>query len=285
VAVTTYDRPCCVARLLRSIRFHYPFLDVVVSDTGSEPLFDEGTEVVPGIRWLRPPQQLGHSAALSRNHLVGHVFTPYLFLCDDDQFFTPSTDLPRMHAFLCHQAFDLVAGGQGRYGFGAATFEQRGTVLYQRFGEHHGVVETGVVACDRVGNTFLARTEVLRDIQWNPKLMSIEHNEFFVRASRSGTRIAQMGRTYVGHDRRCETTSARSAQLASVVLPIHVDRRYRRQQLGVPRPRRHQARDVQDIERLGVSSRTGPTCAHVIWPYLGGVEVSGGREFDALCGP
>jgi glycosyl transferase family 2 len=249
IAVTTYDRPCCVARLLRSIRRHYPYLAVIVSDTSREPLFDDGTEVAAGIRWLHPPRQFGHTAAVSRNHLVDHVHTPFIFLCDDDQFFTPSTDLPRMHAFLCQNVFDLVAGGQGRHGYGAATFDQRGTVLYQRFGMHHGFVDTGVVACDRVENAFLARTQAVRDVQWNPALMSIEHDEFFIRASRSGMRIAQMGRAYVGHDRRCETTSARSAKVASTVLPIHVDRHYRRAQLGVPAPRRRQAPDVREIER------------------------------------
>jgi Glycosyltransferase like family 2 len=249
VAVTTYQRPCCVARLLQSIRLHYPFLRVLVSDTGGEPLFDDGTEVAPGIQWLQPPTEFGHSAAVSRNHVLRHVQTPYLFLCDDDQFFTPGTDLPRMHAFLHHESFDLVAGGQGRLGYGAAIFHERGTVLYQRFARHHGLVDVGVVACDRVENTFLARTEVVRQVQWDHRLLSIEHDEFFIRASRSGVRIAQMGSTYVGHDRRCETVSARSARLVSTVLPIHVDRHYRRQQLGVAAPRRRQAEDVRNAER------------------------------------
>ena len=57
-----------------------------------------------------------------------------------------------------------------------------------------------------------------------------------------------MGSTYVGHDRRCETVSARSARLAATVLPIHLDRHYRRQQLGAPGPRRRQAADVRNTE-------------------------------------
>src|SRR4029079_12963075 len=123
------------------------------------------SEIYPGILWLQPPRHLGHSAAASRNFLSQRVETPLLFLCDDDQYFTPQTDLERMHSFLERSAFDLVAGGQGRHGYGAATFTQRGSVLHQRFSRHHGSVAAGVVACDRVENTFLARTDALRAVQ------------------------------------------------------------------------------------------------------------------------
>jgi len=259
VVATTYERPWCVLALMRSIRLHTPWLRVLVSDTGREPLFPCGTQVDSGLRWLAPDADAGHNVSVSRNFLLDRVETPFLFLADDDHTFTSGTDLARMHSFLVRSGFDLVAGAQGRRGYGAAVFERRGFVLVERFNRHHGVVEPGVVRCDRVENSFLARTDAVRAVRWDARLVGREHDEFFVRAAAGGLTVAQMGGTWVAHARSCETATGVAAGLLGRVLPIHVDREYRRHQVGARRARRRRSLEVRSAERaclaeLGVTA-------------------------------
>jgi hypothetical protein len=225
VMVTTFQRPGCVVQLLKSIRHYFPQLPILVCDSSTEPLFDDGQVVQPGITWLRLPNELEHTVGAGRNHLIRQVKTEYFFLCDDDHVFTRDTDMEAMHRFLERHDYDLVGGCQGREDYGTAIFDERDRVVYQRFYKHYGLVEAGVVRCDRVSNSYLARTGPVRELLWEHRVYASEHAEFFLRASRRGLKIAQMGGVYVRHDRSCEEARGVVGRLLGWLLP-HRDREY-----------------------------------------------------------
>jgi GT2 family glycosyltransferase len=227
VIVKTFERPECVVRLLLSVREHYPSIGVLVCDDSRAPLYPGGTEPIQGVRWLTLDYERGHTLGAGRNHLVDTATTPYVFLMDDDHAVVPATQLPKLSDFLDRSGYDLVAGSQGRGDYGTAVFKRVGPIVLQWFYRHHGQVEPGVVRCDRVSNTFMAKTSSLRAVRWQEHVYAREHADFFLRASAAGLRIAQMGGVYVDHDRSCEPCSN-----ALDVGRDHRDAHYRRERLG-----------------------------------------------------
>ena len=229
--IKTFERPTCVARLIASIRRFYPELAILVCDDSREPLYPDENEPVPGVRWLTLPYEAGHTLGAGRNYLVDRATSEYVFLCDDDHEFTTGTRLQAMWEFLEASDYDLVGGSQGDEDYGTAIFERRGNRMIQRFHAHRGLIAPDVVACDRVSNTFLARTAGLRQVRWQPQVYAHEHADFFIRASTVGLRIAQMGRTWVGHDRGCEPGHGLLGTILGTLLP-HRDGRYRLKRMG-----------------------------------------------------
>ncbi len=277
--VKTFERPCCVVRFLRSLRRHYPTLGVLVCDDSREPLFPDRCEPLPGVTWLVLPFEAGHTLGAGRNHLVANVKTPFLFVSDDDHLITPGTRLPAMLAFLQESGYDLVACAPGRHSYGAATFDQVGDVVYQRFHEHRGLVAPRVVRCDRVSNVFVARTEAVRRVLWEDRVYANEHADFFLRATREGLRIAQMGGAFVDHDRRCEAPSGLVGRLLGRLLP-HPDGRYRALRLGGgPETGGSRARRARELYRQHVLEKNG------IRAIVDVKRRSARRDLDRLIGP
>lgn len=225
VIVKTFERPACVAMCLTSVRAYYPTVPILVCDDGREPLFADGEEPAPGIRWLTLPFEAGHTLGAGRNHLLGRVATPLFFLADDDHAFTACTRLDLLAGVLRRHALDIAGGAQDRGDYGGAIFERKGDLVYQRFHEFHEELEAGVVRCDRVSNTFLGRTETVRAIGWEERVHGSEHADFFLRASGAGLRIAQVGYVYVDHRRDCETPTGWLGRFFGPWL-AHRDRAY-----------------------------------------------------------
>jgi hypothetical protein len=255
--VKTFERPCCVVRFLRTLREHYPTLGVLVCDDSREPLFPDRSEPIPGVTWLVLPFEAGHTLGAGRNHLVANAKTPFLFSSDDDCLITPGTRLHAMLGFLQEYGYDLVGCAPSRRGYGAASFEQVGDVVYQRFHRHRGLVAPRVVRCDRVSNVFVARTEAVRRVLWEDRVYANEHADFFLRATRAGLRIAQMGGVYVDHDRRCEVPTGLAGRLLGRLLP-HPDGGYRRLRLGGgPGTAGSPARRARELYRRHVLEKNG----------------------------
>lgn len=225
VIVKTFERPTCIAPCLESIRRQCPALSILVCEDSREPLFADGEEPVPGIRWLTLPFSAGHTLGAGRNHLVRAVATPLFFLADDDHGFTPHTRIDALHAVMRRHDLDIAGGAQDRGDYGGAVFRQDGDVVYQRFHEHYEELEPGVVRCDRISNTFLARTDQVRALGWEERVHATEHADFFLRASRAGLRIAQVGYVYVDHRRDWETPAGWAGRWFGRWLP-HRDGRY-----------------------------------------------------------
>ena len=232
IIISTFERPRCPLNLLRSIRQYYPTISILVCDSSKLPLFEDKQEIPVNIHWFTLPYENGHTVGASRNHLVKMCKTKYFFLCDDDHVFNKYTDLARMYKFLENSDFDIVGGCQGKNDYGTAIFQQEEDIVYQHFYQHHGLVEKGVVHCDRVSNSFMARTGSVFNVLWEDRVYAGEHAEFFLRASKAGIKIAQMNNTYVGHNRNCETATGITGKIFGWVL-AHKDRKYQHQRDGI----------------------------------------------------
>jgi glycosyltransferase involved in cell wall biosynthesis len=224
IIIKTFERPCCITRLLKSIRRYYPTIQVLVCDDSRETLFNNQESPQANITWLTLPFENGHSIGAGRNHLLDHVHTKYTFLCDDDSVFNEHTCLEKLHRFLEQSNYDFIAGAAGKDKANISVFEQQGSVVYQRFGRHKGVIGPGIVRCDRVDNVWLAKTDAVNKVRWESRTVANEHNDFFLRASRQDLKIAQMANVYVGHNRDCEVATG-IGKLLWWILP-HRDREY-----------------------------------------------------------
>jgi hypothetical protein len=222
---TVFERPLCIVQLLESIRAYYPTVPILICDMSREPLFNNQQEIHPGITWLTLPFENGHTVGLGRNHLLEHVNTPMFFLCDDDHVINRNTDIKPMHDFLQYSQYDIIGGCQGKDDYGTAVFESDNDVVIQHFYRYHTELEKGIVSCDRISNTFLARTDAVRKIGWEERVFANEHAEFFLRASRETLKIAQMADTYVDHKRNCEKATGVLGKILRKFLP-HRDREY-----------------------------------------------------------
>lgn len=225
VIVKTFERPCCAAQCLESVRRHYPTLPVLVCDDSREPLFADGAEPVAGVVWRTLPFGAGHTLGAGRNFLVRQVTTPLFFLADDDHVFTRHTRLGVLHRVLHRHGLDIAAGLQGKGDYGLAIFEERGDTVYQKFHLYHEELEPGAVRCDRVPNTFLARAARVREVGWEERVHAAEHTDFFLRATRAGLRTGLVGYVYVDHDRSCEEPAGWLGNWFGRWLP-HRDRYY-----------------------------------------------------------
>lgn len=225
IIVKTIERPACVAKCLVSIREFYPTLPVLVCDDGREPLFADGEEPAAGIRWLTLPYAAGHTLGAGRNHLLRHVTTPLFFLADDDHVFNRHTRLDVLHGVLRRHGLDIAGGSQERGDYSFAVFTERGEVVEKHFREYHEELEPGVVRCDHLSNTFLARTATVRAVGWEERVYAAEHTDFFLRATRAGLKTGFVGYVYVDHDRSTEEATGWAGRLLGRWLP-HRDRMY-----------------------------------------------------------
>ncbi len=186
--IKTFERPQCVAKLVRSIRRFYPELKIIVGDDSLEatPIADA--------EYLRLPNDCGISAG--RNALLAQVRTPYFLLLDDDTEFTAATRIERLLELVASGKVDLAAG----------TFIRCKRKLFftkRRQQPYHGTMEIergaltlrpggrpmpcGYQVCDIVHNFFVARTaQILKLGGWCEALKVHEHEEFFLRFGRKG---------------------------------------------------------------------------------------------------
>ena len=231
ILIKTFERPLCVAALISSIRKFYPEVKILVCDDGRDPLYPDGQVPIEGVRWLTLPYEMGHTLGAGRNYLIEKAGTPYVFLCDDDHKFVRATDLRRFHDFLERTKYDIAGGCQGWFDYGTACFVQRGSIIEQLFHVHGELIEPRAVACDRVSNTFMARTSALRDVKWEPHVYGMEHADFFLRAKARGLRVAQLGGVWVDHVRSAELGDGLLNQLRAF-LSHHPNSAYRKARMG-----------------------------------------------------
>ena len=213
IVVSTFDRPRCLDRLIRSILKYYPNIPIIVVDNGiveynPPKLFNSHVKV------LRIKKDAGLSAC--RNMAVEHVKTEYLFIIDDDVIFTDTTKIENFLSVLYEDRHIDIVGGllwdednvelpathkiPGRENLIAQCdidLEIVGDTLFKypspasRKKTKHRLNYKYV---DYVINFFLARTKLFKDIRWDNDLKLAEHFDFFLRlknmTSEYGRRVA-----------------------------------------------------------------------------------------------
>lgn len=171
----SFNRQVQAERLYHNIRCFYPDVRIIIADDSREPLRIEGAEIV--YLPFNSGLSKGLAAALER------VKTPFVQQLDDDVLLTPRSDIHGQLAFLQrHPEVDLVslqvtpdpsvgAREYSKIRMDKSLLIDAGTLIEER-----EVVYKGT-------NLFLARTESVRKVGYDPNIRMIIHYDFFWRAA------------------------------------------------------------------------------------------------------
>jgi hypothetical protein len=177
--IKTLERPRALRRLIGSIRRWAPGMHVVVADDSRRPTeFD-------GVTTVALPFNSGISAG--RNEGLRHVATPYVLVLDDDFVLWRHTRLAdAIRELARHEAIDVMGGTLVNLPrrTRAPTPWELAAVFPT---EARPVLPVGtrvgpLVVYEKVPNFFVARTDRLRLVPWEPRLKRFEHADFFTRA-------------------------------------------------------------------------------------------------------
>jgi hypothetical protein len=175
--IKTFERPRACARLVRSVQRRYPAMPIIVVDDSRAPC------QIPGTRLVRLPFDSGVGAG--RQAGLDLVDTPFLLNLDDDFLLYRGTLLgAALDALLKHPELDLVGGRVIDLPL-LITHDFRRAALFPTAARPKIVPGTRVgpvEVLDKVPNFFLARTEAVRAVGWNPALKRLDHADFFTRA-------------------------------------------------------------------------------------------------------
>ncbi|XP_066269034.1 beta-1,4 N-acetylgalactosaminyltransferase 1-like [Branchiostoma lanceolatum] len=204
VITKTFLRYASIRTLLTTIRAFYPNIRVIVADD-SRPIENLQEEHVDHFVM---PYAIGWFAG--RNLAVSQVTTPYLLWVDDDFAFGRRTKLDRLVNVLDNTNLDLVSGktGHGKVKFTKMTIvpgDKDGDCLLIHDHQHWGQVP-GFPRCHfstRVTNFFMARTDSIRAVGFDPKYSRHGHTQFF-QAAMGKLKIAACDDVTIGH-RRTQT--------------------------------------------------------------------------------
>lgn len=175
--IKTFERPKAVARLVASLQRLYPDLRLLVVDDSRNPA------PLPGVEWLTLPFDAGVSAGRSAG--LQQVQTPFTLLLDDDFIFYRGSGLRA--AFAAMQQYpeiDLMGGAVIQLPhFRVADYRAAG--LYPTPAQPVRPIGSMIgpfPVYDKVPNFYIARTERLRLVDWDPQIKRMDHADFFTRA-------------------------------------------------------------------------------------------------------
>ncbi|KAA0707181.1 Beta-1,4 N-acetylgalactosaminyltransferase 1 [Triplophysa tibetana] len=184
IATKTFLRYDKLQDLIDSIRKFYPTVTIVIADDTKDPKPVKGPYIE---HYLMP---FGKGWFPGRNLAVSQVTTKYVLWVDDDFIFTSNTKLEKMVDILERTTLDLVGGGVREVTGYTANYrhiittdagDEEGDCLHIRKGYHH-VIEgfPNCVVADAVINFFMARTEKIRKVTFDPRLARVGHLAFFI---------------------------------------------------------------------------------------------------------
>ena len=171
----SFNRQRQATRLYRSIKRYYPKVRIVIADDSLKPLEIDGAEII----------HLPFNSGLSKGLIAAlkMVDTPYVMRMDDDFLLTPRSRIHDQLAFLQkHPKVDLV-------GIQASQHPEKAAEAFRKIKMKKlllvpaGTVIDGREVVYKTPNVFLARTEKLRLVGYDPNIRMIDHQEFFYRAA------------------------------------------------------------------------------------------------------
>uniref|UniRef100_A0A8D0GQI1 Beta-1,4 N-acetylgalactosaminyltransferase n=1 Tax=Sphenodon punctatus TaxID=8508 RepID=A0A8D0GQI1_SPHPU len=184
IATKTFLRYDKLRVLITSIRKFYPSVTIIIADDSQNPERIEGTHIE---QYFMP---FGKGWFAGRNLAISQVATKYVLWVDDDFIFTPRTKVEKLVDVLEKTSLDLVGGAVREISGFTTTYRQRisvqaggdeGDCLHTRQGYHH-LIEgfPSCVVTDGVINFFLARTDKVLQVGFDPRLSRVAHLEFFI---------------------------------------------------------------------------------------------------------
>ncbi|XP_005946019.1 beta-1,4 N-acetylgalactosaminyltransferase 2 [Haplochromis burtoni] len=186
--------------LLDSIRKFYNNIKVIIADDSLEP---EPIHRENMLHYIMPPAQ-GWFAG--RNLAVSQVTTKYFLWVDDDFVFTEKTKIEKLVEVMeANPELDVVGGAVEENQFYFTLIyeegkENEGGCLYRKSqGKFHSL--PGYPQCfltNGVVNFFLARTDAVQKVGFDPKLQQVAHSEFFMDGLGS-LLVASCSHVSIGH--------------------------------------------------------------------------------------
>jgi glycosyltransferase involved in cell wall biosynthesis len=177
IIVKTFERPRTLRRMVRSVRRLHPDVRILVADDSREPGAPDGAELVA------LPYDSGVSAG--RKAALARVRTPFVAVLDDDFVLHRHSDLRRPLAVIeAEPAIDILGGrvvNLPRYNSADYRHEPifpTATPPVRELGSLLG----GLPVYDKVPTFYVARTDRLRLVDWDPALKRVDHADFFTRA-------------------------------------------------------------------------------------------------------
>ncbi|KAM4701687.1 beta-1,4 N-acetylgalactosaminyltransferase 1 isoform 1-T4 [Discoglossus pictus] len=184
IATKTFLRYDKLKNLIESIRKFYPTVTIIIADDSDTPQKVEG----PFVEQYIMPYGKGWFAG--RNLAISQVTTKYVLWVDDDFIFCPRTKIEKLVDVLEKTTLDVVGGAVREITGYTTTFRQKinvlpggkeGDCLITHQGYHHAIKGfPNCVVTDGVVNFFLARTDKVMQVGFDPKLSRIGHLEFFI---------------------------------------------------------------------------------------------------------
>ncbi|XP_075811039.1 beta-1,4 N-acetylgalactosaminyltransferase 1 isoform X2 [Microtus pennsylvanicus] len=185
IATKTFLRYERLRTLIASIRRFYPTVTIIIADDSDKPerISDPHVE-----HYFMP---FGKGWFAGRNLAVSQVTTKYVLWVDDDFVFTARTRLEKLVNVLERTPLDLVGGAVREISGFSTTYRQLLTVepgppglgdcLRHKRGFHHELLGfPNCVVTDGVVNFFLARTDKVREVGFDPRFNRVAHLEFFL---------------------------------------------------------------------------------------------------------
>ncbi|XP_037649015.1 beta-1,4 N-acetylgalactosaminyltransferase 2-like isoform X1 [Sebastes umbrosus] len=200
IATKTFLRYPQLNVLLSSIRRFYSNIEVVIADDSLKPEHVTGEHIR---QYFMPPAQ-GWFAG--RNLAVSQVTTKYFLWVDDDFLFTEQTKIEKLVEVMeAVPELDVLGGTvQGNQFYFSLIYdegeEMDGGCLHRKSnGKFHSLpsypqcfLASGVV------NFFLARTDAVQRVGFDPKLQRVAHSEFFMDGLGS-LMVATCNHVSIGH--------------------------------------------------------------------------------------
>jgi len=179
MTVKTFQRPDVARRLVRSARRVFDGRIVVADDSPSPVTFED-----PNVEVLPLPFNSGVS--VGRNAALDAVDTEFVFVTDDDIVFTGATDIDSARRRLeSHPEIDVV----GFLLVSVPRWRANDTGPDALFTGHReplrgwGEIVGGLPVRYKIAQVYLARTEAIRKVRWDPAIRMVDHRDFFSRAA------------------------------------------------------------------------------------------------------
>ncbi|XP_017539729.1 beta-1,4 N-acetylgalactosaminyltransferase 2-like [Pygocentrus nattereri] len=182
IAIKTFLRYAELKVLIKSIRRFYPDIKIIVADDSLNPENVSGTNIE---HYIMPPAQ-GWFAG--RNLAISQVTSKYFLWVDDDYVFNGKT---RIESFVevmeAVPELDVLGGDvDGNQFYFSLMYdvgdENEGGCMSRLFMKVHSPLPgfDGCYLVDGVVNFFLARTDAVRRVGFDPFLKRVAHTEFFI---------------------------------------------------------------------------------------------------------
>nr|XP_006817452.1 PREDICTED: beta-1,4 N-acetylgalactosaminyltransferase 1-like [Saccoglossus kowalevskii] len=189
IVTKTFERYNCIETLVRSVNTYYPDMQIIVADDSEEPQTIDGLNVLQYIM----PYKEGWFAG--RNLVLSQVKTKYFVWVDDDFIFTADTKLenfvekledPRVNLDMIGAFFEDVNGTKYIQNMFFKTVEivpgdEDGNCMARGQGFQRNIEEyPQCMLVDLVTNFFMAKTQTIRAIGFDPEFERVGHTEFFL---------------------------------------------------------------------------------------------------------